>query len=66
MGVPPGGVEPRNPTTPVLTERSIEIIGHLFTIPILTTSNIQSPDRISQISPEELTVIISGLNEIVG
>jgi hypothetical protein len=39
---PVGWVEPRNPTTPALTERSIKIIGHLFTIPILLILNIKA------------------------
>jgi hypothetical protein len=51
VGLPPvGWVEPRsrsvsrgeNPTNPALTERSIKIIGHHFTVPILATLNIRS------------------------
>jgi hypothetical protein len=37
-----GWVEPRNPTTPALKERSMNTIGHLFTVPILKILNIQS------------------------
>jgi hypothetical protein len=37
---PVGWVEPRNPTTPALTERSIKIIGHLYTVPIIKILNL--------------------------
>jgi hypothetical protein len=43
VGLPSvGWVEPRNPTAPALTERSIKIIGYLFTVPIFPISNIQA------------------------
>jgi hypothetical protein len=49
VGLPPvGWVEPRNPTTSALMERSIKIIGHLFIIPTLKIFDIQSIfDRIA-------------------
>ena len=40
-----GWVEPRNPTIPALTKRSIEIIGYLYTAPMITILNFQSSNR---------------------
>jgi hypothetical protein len=55
---PVGWVEPRNPTIPALTERSINTVGHFYTIPIIKISNIQSIfDRLAYRTQSTLMVL---------
>jgi hypothetical protein len=39
--LPVGLVEPRNPKKPALKERSMDMIGHLYIVPMLRILNIQ-------------------------